>query len=322
MGVGYCGDTLDPTSAPTTGCTYPCDLNSTQICGGSAVFDLYELTSLLPTLVTLVSSTFSSSIASISGSSTPGSGSSSSVSVSISTVYACGPTSYSTTISVPSTFSTIGAPKSTTPASSTPSWAYLGCYTEGTNSRALTSSSITASNMTVEYCASVMAIYDYFGVEYSDECYGGNVFSTGAMQASASDCSMSCAGNITETCGGPNRLSAYQNTKASPLTIDQGNSNFTYYNCVAEPSSGRALPTLLMAADDVTVESCLFAGSSYEWVGLEYARECWAASTISSGATNATDSRQCSMACSGNSTEVCGDANFLSLYRNKNLASA
>lgn len=49
-------------------------------------------------------------------------------------------------------------------------WEYLGCYTEATNSRALTGSSYTSStNMTGESCVAFCAGYTYAGVEYTEE---------------------------------------------------------------------------------------------------------------------------------------------------------
>ena len=109
-----------------------------------------------------------------------------------------------------------------------------------------------------------MVIYHSFGIEDRDECYGGSIFSAGAVNDASSDtrCSMSCSGNRTEIYGEQSRLSSYQNKKVRPLTVSKGNPNFTYYTCVTEPSSGRALPTRLMAANELTVESCLRARSS------------------------------------------------------------
>jgi hypothetical protein len=49
-------------------------------------------------------------------------------------------------------------------------WGYIGCYTEATNSRALTGASyVDTTNMTGESCAAFCAGYTYAGVEYSEE---------------------------------------------------------------------------------------------------------------------------------------------------------
>jgi hypothetical protein len=50
-------------------------------------------------------------------------------------------------------------------------YSYLGCYTEGTNTRALSSASFyNYTGMTIEQCSSDCSAYDYFGVEYGGEC--------------------------------------------------------------------------------------------------------------------------------------------------------
>ncbi|KAL4253019.1 hypothetical protein ABKN59_002192 [Abortiporus biennis] len=74
-------------------------------------------------------------------------------------------------------------------------WHELGCIAEGTSGRALSSASITDPNMTKAVCA------NYCG------------FSNGAVNVTTvwSDCSSTCAGNVNEDCGGPNRLTLLYN---------------------------------------------------------------------------------------------------------------
>lgn len=96
-------------------------------------------------------------------------------------------------------------------------WGSLGCYTDSTGARTLTTGvAVTggASAMTVALCTSACKSngFKYAGVEYASECYCGNSFANGGGPASdgSSGCSMTCAGNATEYCGGPNRLNVYQ----------------------------------------------------------------------------------------------------------------
>lgn len=51
-------------------------------------------------------------------------------------------------------------------------WKYLGCYSEGTNQRALTGkvNPIPGASVSVETCAAACSAYSYFGVEYAGEC--------------------------------------------------------------------------------------------------------------------------------------------------------
>ena len=64
--------------------------------------------------------------------------------------------------------------------------------------------------MTLEMCASFCSGYEYFGAEWSVECYCGNSFAASATLVDSSQCSMTCEGNSAELCGAGDRLSVYQ----------------------------------------------------------------------------------------------------------------
>ncbi|MCJ1408115.1 hypothetical protein MMC19_002188, partial [Ptychographa xylographoides] len=104
-------------------------------------------------------------------------------------------------------------------------WSYMGCYTEATNTRALSGlqNPIPGAAVTVEACSAACSAYLYFGVEYSDECYCGNIINAGSVLAtgttpSANGCNMLCSGNSTEYCGGRNRLNMYNQIVSSSTT--------------------------------------------------------------------------------------------------------
>lgn len=61
---------------------------------------------------------------------------------------------------------------------------------------------------------------------------GTAIASTGAV-ATISDCSMACAGNSSEACGGPNRLNLFWNGKNPPPgpSTDPGSSNYGFLGC-------------------------------------------------------------------------------------------
>lgn len=82
--------------------------------------------------------------------------------------------------------------------------------TEATSVRALSAEAYyNYTSMTLEMCASDCAGYTYWGAEYGGECYCGNAFNAGSVNASESDCSFACPGNALEFCGAGNRLSSY-----------------------------------------------------------------------------------------------------------------
>ncbi|KAJ9633336.1 hypothetical protein H2204_007053 [Knufia peltigerae] len=98
---------------------------------------------------------------------------------------------------------------------STGQYQYVDCHTEGSNSRALSGFATASNDMTIQYCAGNCTGYTYFGVEYSRECYCGNTLNTGSVTATDQRCSMTCGGNSSTICGGPNGLSLYKLVVAS-----------------------------------------------------------------------------------------------------------
>jgi hypothetical protein len=55
---------------------------------------------------------------------------------------------------------------------------------------------------------------------YSIDC--GLAFSGGGAPSPLTDCNMACAGNTSQICGGPNRLSVYNYTGTLPTTPPGG----------------------------------------------------------------------------------------------------
>jgi hypothetical protein len=353
-GECFCGNTLRPGAvpAPAAECNLACSGNKTELCGGGSRLNVYQFDDgTIPT---------------------PTNGPE--------------PTS-STTTSVSS-----GTPVPTSPSRTRRVGDYLlqGCWTEGTNVRALAGKTYARDDMTLNDCADFCDGFTYFGTEYGRECYCGNALGTGSVKAENQyDCSFTCAGNPLQYCGAGNRLELYKlegatvssssssvvssrastaeettaeettaeetttpdftdvaatstrssstissstrsssssSASASPTgpIVDQGNSNFTFYSCVKEPSSGRLLTTQIFNdGDDMTIQACLERCWNYKWVGVEYGRECWCNREIrwagNTGATpgkNVTD-ETCNFKCPGDKNVLCGGSSVMSLYTRK-----
>ncbi|KAI4181434.1 MAG: hypothetical protein L6R41_006629 [Letrouitia leprolyta] len=221
---------------------------------------------------------------------------------------------------------------------------YSGCYTEGTGGRALGAKQTASDDMTVAYCANFCTGYQYFGIEYSSECFCGNSFGPGATLKGDGDCGMTCSGNSTQYCGGGQRLTVYQAngttavyssasgsatasstgavaTNTGPALVVPSAGAFTHQGCYTEGTSGRALGDANTAYSGMTVEKCAAFCSGYTYMGVEYYSECFCGNTIAAGAVPATDNG-CTLACSGNSSEICGGANRLNFYkRDKSVTS-
>lgn len=52
--------------------------------------------------------------------------------------------------------------------------------------------------------------YKYWGVEYGGECYCGDSWGDGSVDADENDCNFACPGDKLEFCGAGNRLSSYE----------------------------------------------------------------------------------------------------------------
>lgn len=183
-----------------------------------------------------------------------------------------------------------------------------GCYIDlGGNSRLLNDNKYVDSSMTVESCAAFCSRYQYFGVEYGDECYCSNT-NQGAPTAPDSDCSSPCAGNSAETCGAGNRIEVYVNNAYVP--IKPATLSTPYLGCFVDQGT-RALPDSLLAADNMTAQLCAAHCANYSYFGVEFGRECWCGN--SPPQTPAPDS-DCSMPCAGDNNQLCGAGNRINVW--------
>ena len=220
---------------------------------------------------------------------------------------------------------------------STGPYNYSGCYTEGTNVRALGSKATASPDMTVQSCATYCSGYTYFGLEYANECYCGNSFGTGSVKTVEDQCTMNCAGNSSQICGAGGRLTVYGKDKStSSSSTSSGTATptpkptgpvavqtagvFTHQGCYTEGNGVRALGATNTASNAMTVQKCATFCSGYKYMGVEYASECFCANTIGAGAVLTTSG--CSMACSGDGTSLCGGPNRLNFYLNTGGSSS
>ena len=224
---------------------------------------------------------------------------------------------------------------------------YIGCYSEATNGRALSGQAPAAPNSgnTIESCEAACQGYTYFGTEYSNECYCGNSINAGSVNQASSDpatngCSMLCGGNVTEYCGGPNRLEMYELNGTLPVptttstpgtppttvptgpTVVPSAAGFSYIGCYTEGTNNRALTGLAnpVPGSTLTVELCAAACKGFTYMGVEYSGECYCGNTLAGGsalASGGSDPTQnmCSMTCNGNANEYCGGPNRLNMYQ-------
>ncbi|OAA49482.1 Carbohydrate-binding WSC [Metarhizium rileyi] len=124
----------------------------------------------------------------------------------------------------------------------------IGCYTEATDGRALTSG-VSVDKEAVKNCVNACKAgnYIYAGVEYGGECWCGNKLTAGSVPAPDKDCSMTCNDNSTEYCGGPSRLNVYKlntgdttttkTTTAASITVSTSSVSTTASNTTTSSTS-------------------------------------------------------------------------------------
>ena len=209
-----------------------------------------------------------------------------------------------------------GTTASTAPVSAPTStkFAAKGCYTEPTSGRALADKSYAEDKMTVEVCAARCKGFRYFGLESYHRCYCGHTLQSGSVPADAGACNLPCTGDITEICGGLNKLNLYE--YSSPSTAAPSPISYAFQGCYTEANNSRALTGAFHSNDAMTVESCASYCSGYAYFGVEYGRECYCGNSPQAGSVITAD-KDCSFPCAGSSAEKCGAGSRLSLYTNQ-----
>ncbi|KAM7206912.1 WSC domain containing protein [Rhypophila sp. PSN 637] len=193
---------------------------------------------------------------------------------------------------------------------------FKGCYTDNFPERALAGKTVATDDMTLEKCANICQVAGYpaFGVEYASECFCGTSLDTRSTKVPEVECSMTCKGDGTQYCGGPNRLNVYQ----VPSSVGGGSNvetvgGFRYASCWTDDVNDRALKAVDWRTDDMTVEKCADRCMGYSYFGLEYSRECFCGNELAHRSTSAPE-KECAMLCMGNPSQLCGGGSRLNLY--------
>lgn len=206
-------------------------------------------------------------------------------------------------------------------------WKYDGCYTEGTNGRALTYQQAGGDTNTVESCIKtcISAGYTVAGLEYSSQCFCDNYLYNGAALTDSSKCNMACSGNAKEMCGAGDILSIYNTgnlTVFQPPAAQKSNlpGSWTYQGCYTDNvNDNRALIWQSILTTNNTATTCLSLCAKYGYMaaGMEYGDECYCGDDshlIASGSTKVAET-DCQVACSGDNNYYCGGGSRLSYYK-------
>lgn len=198
-------------------------------------------------------------------------------------------------------------------------YTYQGCMEDG-GPRTLTGGGYAAADMTVDSCVDYcfQRNFIFAGIEYSQECFCGNNLYPGRTYQDEATCNMQCGGS-TEICGGPNRLSLYSSGATPPPppaapTAPPTVGDWEYVSCYSDNVNGHALTHGVGLSGPATIQLCTSAcqNAGYTYAGLEYGGECYCDSQIRNGGAPVTDG--CTMTCNGDSSQLCGGPNRLTVY--------
>lgn len=213
-------------------------------------------------------------------------------------------------------------------------WTWLGCYTEATNARALGERAFADDDMTLGACATFCEGYTYFGTEYGRECYCGNRFNAGSVEAEASQCNMRCSGFECTLCGAGNRLSVYTRGGTGPETSSTGPGpgstttsgtpstptgfpeGWDPYGCWIDGANGRILNYQAPDNRQLTLELCvqICDDRGYTIAGAEYGVQCFCGNSIVNGGVRAQSDSECNVACAGDSSQNCGGGGRMNIF--------
>src|SRR5262249_23630652 len=156
--------------------------------------------------------------------------------------------------------------------------------------------------------------------EYSRECYCASALPPNAV-VNATGCTMPCAGNSLQTCGGRSRLSIYNNTSLSPPGIVSQIQGYMYQGCFTDPSAAqRVLSGYSTSGTSMTQELCVSAckGKGMKYAGVEFGKECYCSNVLglvaNGGKGVQTTEGDCSMLCAGDKGELCGGRSRIAVW--------
>lgn len=218
---------------------------------------------------------------------------------------------------------------------------YIGCFKDKVDSRktyklqrqyetatpeqgrALTGYFTYTSGMTIQSCLEMCKSknFKYAGLQNSNACHCGN---SGYDRHGENDkpCSMKCVGFAEEICGDSWANSVYEIIKYRSTYIgcfkdkvdDIGNNSTDTENVTATLLSGRALSGYGNYSSDMTTEKCqdLCHEKGFKFAGLQNSSACYCGN--SGFDKYGRNENSCTMKCSGNENQICGDQSSNSIY--------
>ncbi|KAF2419023.1 WSC-domain-containing protein, partial [Tothia fuscella] len=169
--------------------------------------------------------------------------------------------------------------------------------------------------MTLTVCSQFCGKTQYFGLEYSSECYCGSTIANTSIVTTESDCWMPCSGDSTAICGGNDRISIFRSLNYTTPVIPNPPAvpGYAYRGCYADKVGSRTIDGSYFFDEEMTTTKCAGLCGNSTYFGTEYGGECYCSSTFPTLARGL-DGVACGSACKGDGTQACGGFNALSVY--------
>lgn len=193
--------------------------------------------------------------------------------------------------------------------------------------------------MTIEACQKTCwsAGWIFAGVELKTQCFCSNDIAN--ELAADGNCKMPCGGNAAQLCGGQNRIFVYKGTlpSVSTTSVTASTTSTKVSSTSAAPTSKETWKSLGCYFDTGTPHSLLNKTSSpaetqmtvngcqnvcnllgFQYAGLRYGKSCFCDNTIKTVPSN---DLLCDAPCTGNSTQMCGGQDRISIYQHAILTT-
>ncbi|CAM9951075.1 unnamed protein product [Pylaiella littoralis] len=140
------------------------------------------------------------------------------------------------------------------------------------------------------------------------QCWCGSAGADYALHGESTGCTYTCSGDAGQTCGGFDAANIY------PYTGEKASTTIpSFVGCYEDKRSGRIMELALTDASSMTTEVCEAECAGNTYFGTQYGKECFCGGS-STNLLEHGESTACTYECSGDSVQVCGGFNAMSVY--------
>ncbi|XP_065220734.1 uncharacterized protein LOC135845823 [Planococcus citri] len=193
----------------------------------------------------------------------------------------------------------------------------LGCFQDRDDFRVMDDSKVVyEQSLTPQLCRDTCKLrgYAFSGVQFGTECYCSHAYPPLHAKVDEGECSTPCTGSPNDRCGGPLRLSVWDNGLPHP----QAYPHQFYIGCGKDDvPSDRMLKGSWNELSNLSPIVChkLCVRTGYKYFGLTWIKECFCGDEDPNPDLILRNNDECSKQCGGDSNIMCGGGWRTSIYR-------